>query len=146
MNTARFHLYEISVLSHFSHALLFVTLWTVACQAPLSIGFSRQEYWSCHALLKGIFPPQGQNPGFLHCRQILYRLSHQWISPYRERVPKKDILFQPGERAVHGSWRFWDASLPFLPFPHLFFFSFNWYDRMSLYNPMRYGINTCSLP
>ena len=39
-----------------------------------------------------------------------------------------------------------DASLPFLPFPHLFFFSFNWYDRMSLYNPMRCGINTCSLP
>ena len=25
---------------------LFVTPWTVACQAPLSIGFSRQEYWS----------------------------------------------------------------------------------------------------
>ena len=26
--------------------LLFVTLWTVARQAPLSVGFSRQEYWS----------------------------------------------------------------------------------------------------
>ena len=25
---------------------LFMTLWTVACQAPLSMGFSRQEYWS----------------------------------------------------------------------------------------------------
>ena len=25
---------------------LFVTLWTAACQAPLSMGFSRQEYWS----------------------------------------------------------------------------------------------------
>ena len=25
---------------------LFVTPWTVACQAPLSMGFSRQEYWS----------------------------------------------------------------------------------------------------
>ena len=25
---------------------LFVTLWTVACQAPLSMGFSRHEYWS----------------------------------------------------------------------------------------------------
>ena len=34
------------VLSHFSHVRLFVTLWTVACQAPLSMGFSRQEYWS----------------------------------------------------------------------------------------------------
>ena len=26
----------------------------------------------CHALLQGIFPTQGSNPGFLHCRQILY--------------------------------------------------------------------------
>ena len=26
--------------------VLFVTPWTVACQAPLSMGFSRQEYWS----------------------------------------------------------------------------------------------------
>ena len=30
-----------------------------------------------HALLQRIFPTQGSNPGFLHCRQILYHLSHQ---------------------------------------------------------------------
>ena len=29
------------------------------------------------SLLQGIFPTQGSNPGFLHCRQILYHLSHQ---------------------------------------------------------------------
>ena len=29
-----------------SHVQLFATLWTVACQAPLSMGFSRQQYWS----------------------------------------------------------------------------------------------------
>ena len=34
------------VLSHFSCVQLFVTLWTVAHQATLSMGFSRQEYWS----------------------------------------------------------------------------------------------------
>ena len=34
------------MLSHFSHVRLFVTLWTVAHQAPLTMGFSRQEYWS----------------------------------------------------------------------------------------------------
>ena len=34
------------VLSLFSHVQLFTTLWTVAHQAPLSIGFSGQEYWS----------------------------------------------------------------------------------------------------
>ena len=27
-------------------ALLFATLWTVACEAPLFMGFSRQEYWT----------------------------------------------------------------------------------------------------
>ena len=34
------------MLSHLSHVRLYVTLWTVACQSPLSMGFSRQEYWS----------------------------------------------------------------------------------------------------
>ena len=43
-----------------SRVRFFVTLWTVACQAPLSRGFSRQEYWS------GLpFPSPGElpNPG-----------------------------------------------------------------------------------
>ena len=31
-------------ISHFNHIQLFVTLWTIAHQAPLSMGFSRQEY------------------------------------------------------------------------------------------------------
>ena len=30
-----------------------------------------------HSLLQGIFPTQGSNPGLLHCRQILYQLSHK---------------------------------------------------------------------
>ena len=50
------HIYK-HVPSHFSHVQLFVTLWTVACQAPLSIGFPRQEYWS--GLL---YPPSGDLP------------------------------------------------------------------------------------
>jgi len=48
------------VLSCFSRVQLFATLWTRACQAPLSMGFSRQEYWS------GLpCPPPGDlpNPG-----------------------------------------------------------------------------------
>ena len=40
------HSYFMRVLSHFSHVQLFVTLWTIAYQAPLSMEFSRQEYWS----------------------------------------------------------------------------------------------------
>ena len=34
------------MLSLFSHAQLFATLWTVSLPAPLSVGFSGQEYWS----------------------------------------------------------------------------------------------------
>ena len=34
------------VLTRFSRVQLFATLWTVAPQAPLSMGFSRQEFWS----------------------------------------------------------------------------------------------------
>ena len=50
-------------LSWFSCVRLFVTPLIVAHQAPLSMGFSKQEYWSCcYALLQGIFPTQGSNP------------------------------------------------------------------------------------
>ena len=52
--------------------------WTVVHQAPLSMGFSRPEYWSgwlCPP--PEDFPTQGSNPGLPCCRQILSRLSHQ---------------------------------------------------------------------
>ena len=45
-----------------TQVFLFVTPGTVAHQAPLSMEFSRQEYWSgFHFLLQGIFPAQGSN-------------------------------------------------------------------------------------
>ena len=49
------------VLRCFSHIGFFVIPWTVACQAPLSMGFPRSEYWSGSP-----FPPPGDlpNPGF----------------------------------------------------------------------------------
>ena len=51
---------------------------TVARQAPLSMEFSSKATGvGGHSLLKGIFPTQGSNLGLLHCRQILYCLSHQ---------------------------------------------------------------------
>ena len=59
------------MLSLFSHVWLSVTPWTVVHQAPLSMGFSRQEYWSGLP----IFPIQGLNMQLLcllHCRLILY--------------------------------------------------------------------------
>ena len=65
-------------LSHFSCVQLFATLWTVACQAPLSMGFSRQENRS--GLLcppPGDLPNPGIEPASLTSTcigsQILYR-------------------------------------------------------------------------
>ena len=51
------------------------TSWTVACQAPLSMGFfpGKNTGVGCHFLLQGIFPTQGWNPRLLFGRQILYR-------------------------------------------------------------------------
>ena len=60
--------------------------WTVAYKAPLSKEFSRQEYWSCHFLLRGIILIHGLNPILQHCSQILFQLSHKrskqaiWLS------------------------------------------------------------------
>ena len=50
------------------------------------MGILRQEY--CHALLQGIFPTQGLNPGLLHCKQILYQLSYQESFPPTPTPPK----------------------------------------------------------
>ena len=57
---------------------LFVIPWTVAYQDPLSMGFSRQEYWSGLPFPSpGDLPDQGLNPCLPPCRQTLYHLSHQ---------------------------------------------------------------------
>ena len=60
-----------------SHVWFFVTPWTAACQAPPSMGLSRQELWSaCNVLLQGIFPAQGSNPCLLHWQANSLPLSH----------------------------------------------------------------------
>ena len=49
-----------------------MTPWTVAHQAPLSMGFPRQDYWSgLPSPLQGVFPAQGSNPRLLHWQGIL---------------------------------------------------------------------------
>ena len=67
-----------------------VTPWTAVYQASLSMGFSRQEYWSGLPFpSQGIFLTQGWNPGLLYCRQTLYPLSHQVHS---EPTTKSQII------------------------------------------------------
>ena len=69
---------QLCVLSHLVVSSSFVNPWAVAYQAPLCTEFSRQEYWSRLPFPSpGIFPTQGLNSVLLHCRQILYHLSHQ---------------------------------------------------------------------
>ena len=60
-----------------SCARLFVTPWTIACQPPQSMGFSRQENWmGCHFLLQGIFLTQGPKLRLLYWHADSFPLSH----------------------------------------------------------------------
>ena len=58
-----------------------VTPWTVAHQAPLSMWFSRKEYWNGLQFPSpgGIFPTQGSNLRLLFCRMILYHWATQEV-------------------------------------------------------------------
>ena len=79
------------VLSHFSHVHLFMILLTVTHQTPMSMGFSRQEYWNGLPFPTpgdlpdpGIEPESPVSPALQADslpRQILLPLSH-WGSPY----------------------------------------------------------------
>ena len=68
------------------------------CSLPGSSvhGIFQAMVLDCHFLLQGIFPTQGLNPGLPHCRQTLYRLSHQG-SPAPalawDRIPAQDSHF-----------------------------------------------------
>ena len=87
------------VLSHFSPVGLFATLWTVAHQSPLSMGFSRQEHWSglpCP-------PPRDlPNPGIVPASPTLQvyglLLSHQGSPVFSNML---DTLLVPSDTAVN---------------------------------------------
>ena len=105
--------YECRILSQLFHSALspsprvikscltLVTPWTVACHAPLSMGFAREECWS--GLLfpsPGDLPDSEVEPMCLNCRWILYHLSYrghpQWdtIQPLKsnENFPFETTL------------------------------------------------------
>ena len=79
------------MLRRFSRAL--ETPWTIARQAPLSMGIlqARILEWVATPSRRGIFSSQGSNPGLPHCRRILYHLSHQG-SPKHTHPPKVKVL------------------------------------------------------
>ena len=86
-----YYIYDTKYAKSLSHVWVFATSWTVAHQAPLSMGFSRQEYWS-----ELPYPPprdlltQELNPYLLqlpHCRQLL----HLWAT--REAPYGKEYIY-----------------------------------------------------
>ena len=83
-----------STLSHFSCVRLFVTLWTVARRAPLSMGFSRQEYWHglpCPSL--GDLPNRGIEPMSLMSPALVgqfFTTSAAWKAQYNRYGKAKD--------------------------------------------------------
>ena len=105
----------------FSHVRLFVTLWTAACQAPLSMGFSRQEFWKgCHFFFQRIFPNEGSNPGLiLHYQQIPYHLNDQgspWEGPRKSTKWAVRALFP----APWCQFQSRESSLPSQPWSRQF--------------------------
>ena len=63
---------------------LFVTLWTLAHQAPLFMEIlqARILEWVAIPSSRGSSQPRDSNPGLLHCRQPLYHLSPQGAQIY----------------------------------------------------------------
>ena len=59
-------------------------------QTPLSLEFSKNTGVDSHSLHQGIFPTKGSNLSLLHCRQIVYCVTHQgsphWLKKKKEEV------------------------------------------------------------
>ena len=64
---------------------------------------------SCHVLLQGTFPTQGSNPGVLHCRQILYHLSHH-KSLYLDAFRKLCLYITCSHYVLHLMTYFYDIA------------------------------------
>ena len=71
---------QMHLLLSFSHSVTSNSSWIVAHQAPLSVGFPRQEYWNRYFLIQGIFPTWRWNRCLLLSRQILLPLNHRGSS------------------------------------------------------------------
>ena len=75
------------MLNRFSHVQLFATPWTVVHQAPLSMGFSGQEYWSglpCPP--PGDLPNPGIEPTSLNVSYIDRQVLYQGLSAFSSKT------------------------------------------------------------
>ena len=96
----------------FAGVRLFAASWTAAPQAPLSLGFSRQEHWSgLPCASPGDLTNPGIKPGLPLCKIILYQLSHQG-SPRLEWVAYPSSKGSPHPEVKRGSPALLGDSLP----------------------------------
>ena len=102
------------MLSHFNCVQLFATLWTIAHQAPLSMGFSRQEYWSGLPCL----PPRDLSEPAIepaspasHALQVDSLLLSHWGSPNYVPIPIFFNIYLLGHTRC-SLWHVGSSSLP----------------------------------
>ena len=103
------------VLSHFSCIQLFGTLWTVNRQAPLSMGFSRQEYWSGLPFLSPRdLPDPGIEPASLMSLALVgqfFTAMATWETSFDLIcVYKQWVVFSASQR--RHCWQFVNTALP----------------------------------
>ena len=116
-----------ATLSCFSHVRLFVTVWTVACQALLSMGFSRKEWSGLPCPPPGDLPPPGIEPTSLICRSIGRWVLYHWCQLGSPGEPTWvfciaqrtlfNIMWQPGWEGSLGENGYTAESLCYPPKP-----------------------------
>ena len=129
------------VLSHFSCVWLFVAPWTIASQAPLSVGFSRQEHWSgLPCFPPGDLPDPGIEsvsllfPAFqADSLPVTLHYPSKWLSPYQYSM---NYIFTPmttyfcseilytTEKSWHATTEKQNKNNNTKPFPNAAFFSY----------------------
>ena len=107
------HLFLLLLLSCFSRVLLCATPLTAAHQAPLSLGFSRQEYWS------GLLFPSAMDESESEVAQPCQTLSTPWTAAH-QAPPSMGFSRQ----------EYW-SGVP-LPSPHLFLLLLSRFSRVRL--------------
>ena len=116
-----------------SYVRLFVTLWTLDHQAPLSIELSSKSTGvGCHFFLQGIFPTQGSNPHLL-CLLHWQADSFTTESPGEPKLPDYDLF---KERICHFAILAWEGQvLTDILWSLTYFFSRIW-KELSILNKM----------
>ena len=95
-----------------SRVWLFATPWTLARQVPLSMGFSRQEYWSGLPFPSpGDLPDPGTEPRSLHCGQTLYCLSQQGSPSQAEGPANVKTLLEEWATGMWPGMQGWNGQV-----------------------------------